>query len=73
MHQRDDEAHAPSQTKAVEDLAKQAGVNEKCDFFLLWVPERDLFGALTIRLANGEALSPGRTGSLAKRVKSAEA
>jgi serine/threonine-protein kinase HipA len=39
-------------------LARQAGVNEKREFFLLWVLGQDLPGALTIRPANGEALPP---------------
>lgn len=39
-------------------LAKQAGVNEKREFFLLWVLGQDLPGALTIRPADGEALPP---------------
>jgi serine/threonine-protein kinase HipA len=39
-------------------LAKQAGVNEKREFFLLWVLGKDLPGALTIRPADGEALPP---------------
>lgn len=41
-----------------EYLAKQAGVNEKREFFLLWVLGQDLPGALTIRPANGEAFPP---------------
>jgi serine/threonine-protein kinase HipA len=41
-----------------EYLAKQAGVNEKREFFLLWVLGQDLPGALTIRPADGEALPP---------------
>ena len=41
-----------------EYLAKQAGVNEKREFFLLWVLGQDLPGALTIRPADGEALLP---------------
>lgn len=36
-------------------LAEQAGVNEKREFFLLWVLGRDLPGALTIVPADGEA------------------
>ncbi|MCK1734343.1 HipA domain-containing protein [Bradyrhizobium sp. 138] len=39
-------------------LAEQAGVNEKREFFLLWVLGQDLPGALTIRPADGEALPP---------------
>jgi serine/threonine-protein kinase HipA len=42
-----------------EYLARQAGVNEKREFFLLWVLGRDLPGALTIRPAGGEAWPPG--------------
>jgi serine/threonine-protein kinase HipA len=41
-----------------EYLAKQAGVNEKREFFLLWVLGQDLPGALTIRPVDGEALPP---------------
>jgi len=41
-----------------EYLAKQAGVNEKREFFLLWVLGQDLPGALTVRPADGEALPP---------------
>jgi serine/threonine-protein kinase HipA len=41
-----------------EYLARQAGVNEKREFFLLWVLGRDLPGALTIRPADGEAWPP---------------
>lgn len=40
-------------------LAKQAGVNEKREFFLLWVLGRDLPGALTIVPADGHAWPPG--------------
>lgn len=36
-------------------LAEQAGMNEKREFFLLWVLGRDLPGALTIVPADGEA------------------
>ncbi len=36
-------------------LAQRAGVNEKREFFLLWVLGRDLPGAITIRPADGEA------------------
>ncbi len=36
-------------------LAERAGVNEKREFFLLWVLGRDLPGAVTIRPADGEA------------------
>ncbi|MGE0006733.1 MAG: type II toxin-antitoxin system HipA family toxin [Parvibaculaceae bacterium] len=36
-------------------LAEQAGVNEKREFFLLWVLGRDLPGALTIVPVDGEA------------------
>jgi serine/threonine-protein kinase HipA len=39
-------------------LAKQAGVNEKREFFLLWLLGQDLPGALIIRPADGEALPP---------------
>jgi serine/threonine-protein kinase HipA len=39
-------------------LARQAGVNEKREFFLLWVLGRDLPGALTIRPVDGEAWPP---------------
>ncbi len=39
-------------------LAKQAGVNEKREFFLLWVLGQDLPGALTIRPAEGGAMPP---------------
>ena len=35
-------------------LAERAGVNEKREFFLLWVLGRDLPGAITIRPADGE-------------------
>jgi len=41
-----------------EYLARQADVNEKREFFLLWVLGRDLPGALTIRPADGEAWPP---------------
>jgi serine/threonine-protein kinase HipA len=41
-----------------EYLAKQAGVSEKREFFLLWVLGQDLPGALTIRPADREALPP---------------
>jgi serine/threonine-protein kinase HipA len=40
-------------------LARQASVNEKREFFLLWVLGQDLPGALTIRPADGEPLPPG--------------
>lgn len=36
-------------------LARQAGVNTRREFFLLWILGRDLPGALTIRLQDGEA------------------
>jgi len=39
-------------------LAKQAGVNEKREFFLLWALGQDLPGALTIHPVDGEALPP---------------
>lgn len=39
-------------------LARQAGVNEKREFFLLWVLGQDLPGALTIRSFGAEALPP---------------
>lgn len=39
-------------------LAGRAGVNEKREFFLLWVLGQDLPGALVIRPADGEALPP---------------
>jgi serine/threonine-protein kinase HipA len=39
-------------------LAKQAGVNEKREFFLLWALGRDLPGALTIVPADGLAWPP---------------
>lgn len=42
-----------------EYLGKQAGVNSKREFFLLWVLGRDLPGALTIRPADGESWPPG--------------
>jgi serine/threonine-protein kinase HipA len=42
-----------------EYLAKQAGVNPKPEFFLLWILGRDLPGALTVRPADGEAWPPG--------------
>jgi serine/threonine-protein kinase HipA len=42
-----------------EYLARQAGVNEKREFFLLWVLGRDLPGALTIHPADGEAWPAG--------------
>jgi serine/threonine-protein kinase HipA len=41
-----------------EYLARQAGVNEKREFFLLWVLGRDLPGALIIRPADGEGWPP---------------
>ena len=41
-----------------EYLAKQAGVNSKREFFLLWILGRDLPGALTVRPADGEAWPP---------------
>ncbi len=41
-----------------EYLAKQAGVNQKREFFLLWILGRDLPGALTIRPADDEAWPP---------------
>jgi serine/threonine-protein kinase HipA len=44
-------------------LAKQAQVNEKREFFLLWVLGQDLPGALTIRPADGEALPPDAGGN----------
>ncbi|KQQ30774.1 kinase [Methylobacterium sp. Leaf125] len=40
-------------------LARQAGVNPKREFFLLWMLGRDLPGAITIRPADGEAWPPG--------------
>jgi len=40
-------------------LAKQAGVNPKREFFLLWMLGRDLPGAITITPADGEAWPPG--------------
>ena len=40
-------------------LAKQAGVNEKREFFLLWVLGQDLPGALEIRPVEGETPPPG--------------
>jgi serine/threonine-protein kinase HipA len=40
-------------------LARQAGVNEKREFFLLWALGQDVPGALTIRPADGEALPHG--------------
>ncbi len=39
-------------------LAKQAGVNEKREFFLLWVLGLDLPGAITIKAADGGTLPP---------------
>lgn len=39
-------------------LAKQAGVNEQREFFLLWVLGQDLPGAITIHPADGEPLPP---------------
>ncbi len=39
-------------------LAKQAGVNERREFFLLWVLGQDLPGAITIHPADGEPLPP---------------
>lgn len=39
-------------------LARQAGVNEKREFVLLWALGRDLPGALTVRAADGTALPP---------------
>lgn len=41
-----------------EYLARQAGVNEKREFFLLWILGRDLPGALTIVPADGQAWPP---------------
>ncbi len=41
-----------------EYLARRAGVNEKREFYLLWVLGQDLPGALTIRPADGEAWPP---------------
>jgi len=40
-------------------LASRAGVNEKREFFLLWMLGRDLPGALSIHPGEGEALPPG--------------
>jgi len=40
-------------------LASRAGVNEKREFFLLWMLGRDLPGALSIHSGEGEALPPG--------------
>ena len=50
-------------------LAKQAGVNAKREFFLLWILGRDLPGALTIRPANGEAWPPEPEGEDAEERK----
>lgn len=44
-----------------EYLARLASVNEKREFFLLWVLGQDLPGALTIRPADGESLPPPST------------
>ncbi|ESQ92814.1 type II toxin-antitoxin system HipA family toxin [Asticcacaulis benevestitus] len=40
-------------------LATRAGVNEKQEFFLLWMLGRDLPGALSVHPGEGEALPPG--------------
>ena len=40
-------------------LADRAGVNEKREFFLLWMLGRDLPGAVSIHPADGEELPPG--------------
>lgn len=41
-----------------EYLAKQAEVNEKREFFLLWVLGQDLPGAVTVKAASGDTLPP---------------
>jgi serine/threonine-protein kinase HipA len=43
-------------------LAERGGVNEKREFFLLWLLGADLPGAITIRPADGEALPPADDG-----------
>jgi len=39
-------------------LAERAGVKEKREFFLLWMLDQDLPGALSVHPAEGEALPP---------------
>jgi serine/threonine-protein kinase HipA len=50
-----------------EFLAKQAGVNPRREFFLLWILGRDLPGALTVRAADGEAWPPEPDGEPDKK------
>ncbi|WP_026381952.1 type II toxin-antitoxin system HipA family toxin [Afifella pfennigii] len=53
-------------------LAERAGVNPLREFFLLWVLGRDLPGALTIELAEGEAWPPGTGDKTGERNQSRE-